>query len=80
MDFVDARVAHISIDTSIACWFDAIALYYTLMKMAFEKTVGARSLLTLARAFLQLLQALGVTESGTFLFLAVVPEEAPRLD
>ena len=44
------------------------------------KIAGDRSLLTLALAFLQLVQALGVTESGTFLFLPVVLVEAPCLD
>ena len=39
-----------------------------------------RSLLTLALALLQLVQALGVTESGTFLFLPVVLVEVPGLD
>ena len=48
--------------------------------MPFGEMAGARSLLTLALAFLQLVQALGVTESGTFLFLPVVLVEVPCLD
>lgn len=52
----------------------------TLMKMPFEEMAGARSLLTLALAFLQVVQALGVTESGTFLFLPAVLVEVPCLE
>ena len=48
--------------------------------MPLGKMAGIRSLLTLALAFLQLVQALGVTESGTFLFLPEVLVEVPCLD
>ena len=48
--------------------------------MPFGKIAGVSSLLTLALAFLQLVQALGVTESGTFLFLPLVVVEVPCLD
>ena len=48
--------------------------------MPFGKIAGIRSLLTLALAFLQVVQALRVTVSGTFLFLPVVLVEVPCLD
>lgn len=42
-----------------------------------EEKKTRKQLLTLALAFLQFVQALGVTESGTFL---VLPAEVPGLD
>ena len=61
-----------------ACWLHSVALWSMSQHATFQhqrEVVGmGKQGRTLALAFLQFVQALGVTESGTFLFL---PAEVP---
>lgn len=71
------RVWDMTLHAAPASWLDSVALrpiaQYATLHRTGEEGEGEP---TLALAFLQVVQALGVTESGTFLLL---PEEVPGL-
>ena len=72
------RVWDMTLHAAPASWLDSVALWpiaqYASLRGTGEE--GEEEEPTLALAFLQVVQALGVTEAGTFLLL---PEEVPGL-